>query len=50
MQYSEEFKEQMVRKMTGPSRMSANRLSAMDGGGKAAGRAGGSGGGRRRPR
>ena len=27
MQYSEEFKEQMVRKMTGPSKMSANRLS-----------------------
>jgi transposase len=27
VQYSEEFKEQMVRKMTGPSKMSANRLS-----------------------
>lgn len=27
MQYSEEFKEQMVGKMTGPSKMSANRLS-----------------------
>lgn len=27
MQYNEEFKEQMVRKMTGPSKVSANRLS-----------------------